>query len=567
MKMNNRKLSSVHRRFLVLAVFFASLISLFARAMDMQTIHQAFFKQQGVARHVRVLEIAAHRGDVYDRYGEPLAMSKRVDSVWADPGQLNNSGDALVKLTKALSLDLQSLKQRIKKNQGLEFMYLRRHVDPDTARQVRELAIPGVFLQPEYKRYYPAGEVTSHLLGFTNVDDHGQEGIELSYDDWLSGETGSKKVIRDRLGRIVEDVAGLKTAHPGKNLTLSIDKRVQYLAYRALKAAVKNNKAAGGTAVMIDVKTGEVLAMVNQPSFNPNDRSQLKPGVYRNRAVTDVFEPGSTSKPFTIAAALDSGRWHPRDNVHTEPGYFKVLGNMIRDERNYGKLDLGGILLKSSKVGSSKVALSLDEQQHIGMYQKMGFGELTGSGFPGEQSGHLSIGDINDFERATMSFGYSISVTALQLARAYAAIANDGIILPVSLLKVDHEEPGVRVMTASTAHALKLMLEPVVSRQGTAAQAHVANYRVAGKTGTVHKFIAGGYAEHRYISLFAGMAPVENTRLALVVMVDEPSAGKHFGGQVAAPVFAEIMTGSLRLLNITPDDLKMAQRAAIGDRA
>jgi cell division protein FtsI (penicillin-binding protein 3) len=337
------------------------------------------------------------------------------------------------------------------------------------------------------------------------------------------------------------------------------------MAYRTLKAAVKEHGARAGSAVLLDAHTGEVIAMVNQPSFNANDRKQLRPGVYRNRGATDVFEPGSTMKPFTIAAALETGRWHPKDNVHTEPGYYQVQGNQIKDMHNYGKINLGEIILKSSNVGVSKVALSLDPEQQLGMYESMGFGMDTGSGFPGERGGNLRTGRVSEFERATMAFGYSISVTALQLARAYGAFANDGKIYPVSFLRREQPVDGQRVMSAKTARQVRTMMERVASAQGTAARAQIANYRVAGKTGTVHKFISGGYSKHRYMSLFAGMAPASDPRLVMVVVLDEPQGDEYFGGQVAAPVFSRVMAGALRLLNIPPDDLKIASRKS-GDK-
>ncbi len=557
MKTVNRTPHYKFRRYSVLAVFVLAMLGLLWRALDMQVINQDFFKQQGDARHMRVVEIPAHRGDIYDRNGEPLAISTPVDTIWANPGELYEQKDHIGELAKLLKMDKRTLSKRVEQNRHREFMYLRRHVEPALGQQVRDLKIAGVYLQREYKRYYPAGEVTSHVLGFTDVDDHGQEGLELAYDEWLSGSPGSKRIIRDRLGRAVDDVERLSAAQPGQALNLSIDRRVQYLAYRALKAAVKENGARAGTAVVLDAHNGEVIAMVNQPSFNANDRSQLRPGVSRNRAATDVFEPGSTMKPFTIAAALETGRWHPTDNVHTEPGYYQVQGNQIKDERNYGKINLGQIILKSSNVGVSKVALSLDEEQQLSMYEKVGFGFDTGSGFPGERGGNLRHGNISEFERATMSFGYSISVTAMQLARAYGAFANDGVIYPVSFIKHKQPPEGRKVMSAKTARQVRDMMEKVASAKGTAPGAQIANYRVAGKTGTVHKFISGGYSRDRYLSIFAGLAPASNPRLVMVVMLDEPRGKHYFGGQVAAPVFSRVMSGSMRLLNIAPDNLQI----------
>jgi len=560
MKNKNYKPHYQFRRMAILSVFALAIAGLFWRALDMQVINQPFFKQQGDARHLRVVPISAHRGDIYDRNGEPLAISTPVDSIWANPKEMKNDLKRVTEIAKALKINSQHLKNKLVKNSNREFVYILRQVPPQMGEKITSLAIPGVYLQREYKRYYPAGEVTSHIIGFANVDDKGQEGLELAYDDWLRGEPGSKRVIRDRLGQVVDDVERISTAEPGKSVQLSIDRRIQYLAYQSLKSAVKEQKAIAGSVVVLDVNTGEVLAMVNQPSFNANDRSQLKPGVYRNRSVTDVFEPGSTMKPFTIAAALETGRWHPKDNVHTEPGYYKVQGSTIKDIRNYGKINLEEIILKSSNVGISKVALSLDQEQQLDMYMKLGFGVNSGSGFPGERNGNLRSMHLSEFERATMSFGYGLSVTPLQLARAYSAIAADGILYPVSFLRRDESVAGEQVMSAATAKKVRRMMERVVSPEGTANKASIANYRVAGKTGTMHKFISGGYAKDRYLSVFAGMAPASNPRLVMVVMINEPRNGKHFGGQVAAPVFSKVISGALRLLDIPPDDLKYSAK-------
>lgn len=548
------------RRYVVLSVFMLAVAGLLYRALDMQVLNQAFFQQQGDARHLRVVKVPAHRGDIYDRNGEPLAISTPVDTIWVHPGELLEEKERISELAKVLSMDAKKLAGRVERNAKREFMYVKRHVQPSKGEEVKALVLPGVYLQREYKRYYPAGEVTSHVLGFTNVDDNGQEGLELAFNEWLTGQEGAKRVVRDRLGRAVDDVERLKAAEPGKTVNLSIDRRLQYMAYRALKAAVKEHRAIAGSAVIMDVHNGEVLAMVNQPSFNANDRSQLKPGVYRNRAATDVFEPGSTMKPFTIAAALETGHWHPKDNVKTSPGYYKVQGSLIKDMKNYGKINLGEIILKSSNVGVSKVALSMDQEQQLGMYTKLGFGIDTASGFPGERAGDLRMGNLSEFERATMSFGYSVSVTPIQLARAYSALAADGVIHPVTFLKTDKDVEGERVMSKKTARQVRKMMEKVVSSEGTAPKAQISNYRVAGKTGTVHKFISGGYAEDRYLSIFAGMAPASDPRLVMVVMLDEPRNGKYFGGQVAGPVFSKVMAGALRLLDVAPDDLKVASK-------
>ena len=548
---------SVHVGFVIVVVV------LIGRALDMQVLHSEFFEQQGDARQLRVVPIPAHRGPIVDRNGEPFAVSTPVSSIWVDPKKIIDELDQLPRLAKVLSMDTQSMQKKILDNSARSFVYLKRHVPPEQAKKVMDLKIPGVALQDEYRRYYPMGEVAAHVVGFSDIDDKGQEGIELAFDNWLRGKPGEKRVIRDRLGRAFDDIEHIRSVEAGKVIKLSLDKRLQYLTYRALKAAVLKHNAVAGTAVVLDVKTGELLSMVNQPSFNVNDRTQMRPEATRNRSVTDVFEPGSTMKPLTVAAALESGRWRPHYKVETGPGYMTVQGNVIRDERNYGDLDVSGVIARSSNVGISKIVLAMDAEDQWNMYQKLGLGTDTGSGFPGEASGRLSISALhNDFERASLAFGYGVSVTSLQLARAYAAIASDGVIKPVSFLHNDQTDPdhgseqnvtGERVMSVETARAVRKMMQRVVSDSGTGRRAQVANYSVAGKTGTVHKFIAGGYASERYLSIFAGMIPAKSPELVMVVMIDEPRNGEHFGGAVAAPVFSKVMTGAMRLLDIPPD--------------
>ncbi|MGD8802641.1 MAG: penicillin-binding protein 2 [Gammaproteobacteria bacterium] len=545
------------RRLSVLVAFICVVVVLAGRALDMQVLHSAFFEQQGDARQLRHVTIPANRGDIVDRNGEPLAISTPVNSIWLNPQEFSAEEKSLKQLAKLLSINPSSLKKKISSYQGREFMYLKRHVSPELANKVLALNIKGIALQDEYRRYYPAGEVAAHVIGFADIDDNGQEGVELAFDEWLRGEPGRKQVLRDRFGRAVDDVKRISSSEPGKPIRLSVDKRLQYLTYRTLKAAVLKHNAVAGSAVVLDADTGEVLAMVNQPSFNVNDRSQLRPGTTRNRAVTDVFEPGSTMKPLTVAAALESGRWRDYYKVETGPGYMQVMGNTIRDTHNYGDLDVSGVIMKSSNVGISKIALSLDAEQQWDMYQRLGFGTDTGSGFPGEATGRLSVNALNnDFERATLAFGYGVSVTTLQLARAYAAIASDGYLKPVSFIQQENPPRGEPVMSADTAATIRKMMQRVVSPEGTGSQARVANYSVAGKTGTVHKFTAGGYAENRYLSIFTGMVPAIDPRLVMVVMIDEPRNGEHFGGQVAAPVFSKVMAGAMRLLDVPPDDVE-----------
>ena len=556
---NNKPLAP-WRRLTVLVVFALAASVLVARAMDMQVLDSAFFERQGDARHLRVVTIPAHRGDILDRNGEPLAVSTPVNSIWMDPQQVLADDRRLADLALLLEMKLPLLKQKVSDNPQKEFIYLKRHVSPELAAKVSALGIEGVASQNEYRRYYPAGEVAAHILGFADIDDNGQEGIELAFDDWLKGKPGKKRVIRDRLGRAFDDIERIRDAEPGKEVKLSIDKRLQYLTYRTLKAAVLKHNAVAGSAVVLDVKTGQVLAMANQPSFNVNDRGQMRPEAMRNRAVTDVFEPGSTMKPLSMAAALETGRWKPFYKVETGPGKMTVLGNTIRDMRNYGDIDVSGVIAHSSNVGMSKVVLAINAEQQWDMYQKLGLGTTTGGGFPGEASGRLSLGALNnDFERATMAFGYGVSVTSLQLARAYVALADDGLIKPVSFLADANPAPGERIMSAQTARDIRKMMQRVVSTEGTGKLAQVPNYSVAGKTGTVHKFIAGGYADERYLSIFSGMAPADDPQVVMVVVIDEPRNGEHFGGAVAAPVFSTVMAGAMRLLDIAPDRINTEQ--------
>lgn len=548
------------RRFSLLMVFLMAIAALLGRALDMQVLHSEFFQRQGDARQLRVVSIPAYRGQIVDRNGEPFAVSTPVNSIWLNPGEMVAAMDRVPELAKALSMDAKTLQKKIQAQSTREFMYLKRHVSPELAAKVMALGIPGLALQDEYRRYYPAGEVAAHVIGFSDVDDNGQEGIELAFNDWLKGEPGKKRVIRDRLGRVFDDVELIRSVEPGKPVMLSLDKRLQYLTYRTLKAAVIKHNAIAGSAVVLDVKSGEVLAMVNQPSFNVNDRTQMRPESTRNRAVTDVFEPGSTMKPLTMAAALDSGHWPLTKKVSTAPGYMKINGNMIRDHRNYGDLDLKSVIEKSSNVGISRIILSIDADEQWNMYQKLGLGADTGSGFPGEATGRISVTALhNDFERATMAFGYGLSVTPMQLARAYVALAADGMIKPISFLHNEHPAEGERVMRAETAQAVRKMMEGVVSEEGTGGRAQIANYSVAGKTGTVHKFIAGGYAKERYLSIFAGMVPADSPELVMVVMIDEPRNGEYYGGEVAAPVFSQVMAGAMRLLDIAPDRISEKQ--------
>lgn len=544
------------RLLVVVGIVFAVATVMVWRAVDLHVLNKEFLQSQGNARYMRTMPVAAHRGVITDRHGEPLAVSTPVDSVWINPAEFMTARASWSKITNLLSLNAENVEQLVLERAKREFVYLKRHIRPELADQVTALNITGVYLQREYHRYYPAGEVAAHVLGFTNVDDAGQEGLELAYNDWLRGESGRKMVIKDRLGRTIKHVESIQSAHPGKDLTLSIDRRLQYLTYRELKRAVHEYKAKSGSAVILDTKTGEVLAMVNQPSYNPNNRSKLNSSRLRNRAITDVFEPGSTIKPFTVVAALESGKFNPSSIIDTSPGYFHIGKYVVQDVKNYGRINLSTILSKSSNIGASKLALAITAKNLNDVHSRIGFGFATGSGFPGEVGGILNLPTEKQLvEKATLSYGYGLSITPLQLARAYAAIANNGVMPDVSFIRINKIKNETRVFSSKNAKAIREMLEAVISDDGTGHLAAVAGYRIAGKTGTVKKASAGGYSDDRYIATFAGMAPASNPRLAMVVTINEPSGDVYYGGKVAAPVFSKVMSGALRLMDIAPDDI------------
>jgi len=540
---------------LLLGVLTLACVGLLWRAMNLQLVDHGFLERQGDARFTRVLQISAHRGTITDRYGEALAVSTPVDSIWVNPGELAAATGEIPRLAAALGLDRQELARRVTSNLDREFLYLARGRQPTEAAAVKALGIPGVYTSREYRRYYPAGEVTGHLLGFTNVDDNGQEGLELAFDHWLAGESGAKRVIQDRYGRIVENVESIRPARPGRDLVLSIDLRIQYLAYRELKAAVREQRARAGSIVVLDVTTGEVLAMVNQPTYNPNDREQMQPGDYRNRAATDIFEPGSSMKPFWVAAGLAAGKYDAHSIIDTSPGFFKVGAKIFEDEHNFGAINIATVLAKSSNVGMAHIALNLAPQQAWTTLTGLGFGEVTASGYPGESAGLLPpYSQWRPIGIVTMSHGYGLSVTPLQLAHAYATIGSFGIERPVSFLAVSEAVPGTRVLQNAVCRELLGMLESVVAAEGTGKAAAIPGYRVSGKTGTAWKASAGGYSTDRYMAVFGGVAPETAPRLAAVVVLDEPSAGQHQGGQVSAPVFSRVVGGALRLLAVAPDE-------------
>jgi cell division protein FtsI (penicillin-binding protein 3) len=535
--------------------FFALVASsLVARAIHLQVLDKDFLNQQADTRHLRKESISAHRGTIFDRNGEPLAISTPVDSIWVNPKQFAAATNRIPQLAKALNLKSETMMRRITRSMGKEFLYLKRHLNPSEAQAVMALKLPGINVQREYRRFYPASEVTGHLLGFTNIDDKGQEGLELAMNHWLEGEPGAKRVLKDRLGRSIENVESIRPPRHGKDLRASIDLRLQYLAYRTLKAAVKSHNARSGSIVILDTKTGEVLAMVNQPTYNPNDRSQFVAERYRNRAITDIFEPGSSIKPLIVAAALESGQYHPGSVVDTAPGFVIVGAKKIEDGRNLGQISLTTILARSSNVGVTKLAMTLQPDQLWRTMTRFGLGEMTTSGFPGESAGMLThYSNWRPVSQATIAYGYGVAVTPLQLAQAYAAIGNGGVMQPVSLIAIDDAARGEQVVSDDTAQAVRRMLEEVVRPGGTGTKASIDGYHVAGKTGTALKAAKGGYSEDKYVSIFAGLAPASDPRLATVVVIDEPSGEFYYGSDVAAPVFADVMAESLRLLAVPPD--------------
>lgn len=564
-----RALPRLNARWLLVLLLMGSAVAgLLWRAIDLQLTHKVFLQTQGDARHLRVVKISASRGKILDRNNQPLAISTPVDSVWVNPRELATERERWPALIDLLKLDPDSLHRLIADRVEREFVYLRRHVGPDLAAQVTDLHLAGVYLQREYRRYYPTGEAAAHVVGFTNVDDVGQEGLELAFDHSLQGKDGSKRVIRDRYGQVVEEVEYIETPGSGSDLVLSVDIRIQYLAYRALKAAVQRHGALGGSVVLLDARTGEVLAMANQPSYNPNNRADRVGERFRNRSVTDVFEPGSTVKVFTIVSALETGRLKVNSRIDTAPGFLRIGEHKVSDPYNYGKIDVATIIKKSSNVGASKIALALPPERLWETLSSVGFGKVTGSGFPGESAGILTdFPSWSDIERATLSFGYGLSVTPLQLAQAYSIIASGGLAYPITFQKVGVPSEPQRALAAHAALQVRSMLEAVTQKGGTGQRARISGYRVAGKTGTVRKFTAGGYAEDRYVAVFSGMAPASAPRLVAVVTIDEPSGEEYYGGHVAAPVFAEIMAGALRLRGIAPDApaLRTAQVVYAGD--
>lgn len=519
----------------------------------------AFLQQQGAARTLRSEPIRAYRGVISDRNGEILAVSTPVKSLWANPQRLDMT--RLPELAEALGISQQELGSKIARYGDKQFVYLQRNLPPQEADRVIALNIAGVAAEEDFQRYYPAGEVASHIVGFTNIDEQGQEGMELALNDWLAGAPGIRQVIKDQKGNVVKDLGVTRAASSGNDVQLSIDLRLQYLAYRELKNSIAEQGAASGSIVMMDVATGEVLAMVNQPSYNPNNREQIRPDQLRNRSLTDEFEPGSTMKPFTVLAAFESGRYTPETEINTSPGYWRVSGKTYSDFRDYGTIDLTTIITKSSQVGISKLALDLPAEDIRNTFYRFGFGQASGTGFPGEALGKLpSRNKWHATEHAALAFGHGLTVTALQLAQGYTAIAAGGMLRPASILKQVEVPQGQRAMSAVHAQQIMNILKTVTQKGGTATRAQIKAYPSAGKTGTAHKVGAQGYEDDKYVALFAGMAPADDPRIVTVVIIHEPPVEHYYGGEAAAPVFARVAEGALRLLQVPPNQSEMAAR-------
>ncbi|MBA2650132.1 MAG: penicillin-binding protein 2 [Legionella sp.] len=541
-------------RLITISIFFATiLLILIWRMLDLTILHRQFLEGQGNARSLRIIDLPAYRGMITDRNGTPLAISTPVKSVWINPKEFAPDKEQFMKLANYLSLSPVALSRKIVNTQSREFLYLIRQIPPMLSKNIKTLHITGLYFQKEFKRYYPDSDSISQLLGFTNIDDQGLEGIELAYQDWLMGVVGKKTVIKDRIGRIIDERGILKKPRPGNDLALSIDKRLQYLAFSELNKTIEEFAASSGTVVVLDAESGEILAIANAPSYNPNARGQYDRNTYRNRALTDTFEPGSVIKPFSIASALETGLFTPKSIIDTNPSFMTVHGHQVRDIHNYGVLDVTGVLLHSSNVGVTKMVLASPPEQLIELFQRAGFGQRTGSAYPGEAEGSIvKAKDANPFVLATLGFGYGMSVTALQLAQANLIFANQGKSKPVTLIFNDNQTPGIQVISPKTAQEVLKMMEAVVM-EGTGKEAQVPGYRVAGKTGTA--WVAGkkGYMEKKYTASFIGIAPVSKPKFIVAVIIHEPSRKGYYATAVAAPLFSKVMAGSLRLFNIPTD--------------
>lgn len=543
----------VWRTRLVMWLLLAGFVALFGRSLYLQGYQNDFLRQKGESRYERVIEISATRGRIVDRHGDVLAMSTPVKSVWAIPEDAKKlTPHQSRELARLLEMDVRELNGKLAADR--DFVYVRRQVPPDVAERVAALRLPGIHEQGEYRRFYPSGDVVAHMLGFTGIEDVGQEGVELALQQQLAGKPGSRRVIKDRRGQIVEDVESIRAPQEGKDVALALDGKIQYLAYTQLKQAIAEHRAKAGGIVVLDAKTGEVLALMNWPTYNPNNRVRLAGAQLRNRAFTDTFEPGSTLKPFTAALALEKGSYRFDTPIQTAPGKLSIGPATISDAHPHGMLSVAEVIQKSSNVGIAKMALSMPAEDLWKMYDNLGFGTPLRLGFPGEVGGRLRPAKSwRPIEQATMSYGHGISVTLIQLARSYLAFAREGDLVPLSLTRIEAPVPGGKnVFSAQTAREVRAMLEMAVQPGGTAPKAQIAGYRVAGKTGTAHKIEGGAYAE-KYVSSFVGFAPVSDPRLIVAVMIDEPGGPKHYGGDVAAPVFAQVMAGALRTLGVAPD--------------
>ncbi|MFC0350239.1 peptidoglycan D,D-transpeptidase FtsI family protein [Undibacterium danionis] len=546
----------VWRSRLLLFFLFAAFFALMTRALYLQGMTTEFLQKQGENRYARTLELSATRGKIIDRHGQVLASSVPVKAIWAIPEDVLTAPDAKLRELAGL-LEMSEAELRKKLDSDRQFVYLKRQVEQAAADKIVGLGIPGIETRKEYKRFYPEGEVMAHVVGFTNVEDKGQEGIELASEKNLAGKTGSRRVIKDRLGRIVEDIESIRPPHDGKDIKLSIDSKIQYIAYTHVKEAVEKFKAKAGAAVVLDVQTGEVLALVNLPTYNPNDRSVLTGAQLRNRVITDTFEPGSTMKPFTIALALETGRVTPETIIQTAPGAMTIGTQTIHDAHKQGTLTVAGVIQKSSNIGTAKIALQMPPQEMWEMFATLGFGQQPNIGFPGAVAGRMrNFKTWKPIEQATMSYGHGLSVSLLQIARSYMIFARKGDLIPLTFQQSTEMPMGTRVISEATAMKMRDMLESVTQPGGTATQARVPGYRVGGKTGTAHKVEAGRYV-NKYVSDFVGFAPMSNPRIIVAVMLDEPSGGAYYAGTVAGPVFAAIIANVLRSMNVVPDSSVM----------
>ena len=547
-------------RYKVIAILFGgAFVAMISRAVFLQIIDTNYLQSQGDARYLRVQKEQPTRGMIVDRNNQPLAISTPVNSIWMQPATIlkQQKKYAYKKLSALLGITRDQLLSKAEARKSRQFVYLKRHIEPKLAKKILALGVPGINSVREYKRYYPAGPVMGHVLGFTNIDNVGQEGLELAYNNDLKGLPGRTQVLQDKVGRVVEYVEQLSRVQHGDDLKLSLDSRIQYLAYRHLQAAVKKHQASSASLVALDAKTGEILAMVSAPDFNPNDRSQLKSAHFRNRSITDSFEPGSTVKPFTVAMAMDDGVISSDTIIDTEKGYYHIGRSRISDTKAYGEITVAEVIKKSSNIGSAKIAMMLPPVELFNTYRKLGFGETNKLKLQGEQRGILlKRKQWRPIEHATLSYGYGLSVNTLQLARAYQALANDGVLMPVSLHPLKQTPKGKRVFSQATVKEVALMLEAATSLKGTAPKAQVDQYRVAGKTGTAHRVVGGKYQDDSYMSLFAGFAPVSDPQIVMVVTVNDPKGVDYYGGLVAAPVFSSVMNGALRYRDVAPDAIE-----------